>query len=141
MKKEILIPIAVFVIVFILIIGIYLIYINLNKPKYFCTDYSTNTYYEFDTEEEMHKVCDKFNGVEDDKIMETYSIYNDLIEAEDPGFAFYPYISNEKLSIIIAISDCNDQEGAKKRAIKWFSDHSYNIANYDVEYEYPCNEQ
>ena len=87
----------------------------------------------------MHKVCDSLNGTDDDAIMDNYAIYDDLINANDPSYAFYPYINSDKtLSIIIAIVDCNNQALAKDKAEKWFSDHSYNMGDYTIEYEYPC---
>jgi len=139
-KKNILVPIIAFVIVFVVVIGIYLIYNYFNKAKYSCVDYSTNTYYEFKTEKEMHEVCDKFNGVEEDKKLEKYPIYNELIKVNDEDFAFYPYInSDDNLSITIAISNCDNPTAAKDKALKWFKDHSYNISDYNIEYESPCN--
>ena len=36
----------------------------------------------------MHKVCDKFNGVEEDKQLNSYEIYDDLINADEYGFTF-----------------------------------------------------
>ena len=133
--------ILVIIIVFILVSTISYSLINLlNSDKYFCFDYDTDTYYSFKTEEEMHEVCDKFNGVEDDKKMSNYTIYDDLINANDRSFSFDPYInSNNELSIIVKIIDCNNQESAKEKAKKWFSNHSYNINDYVIEYEYPCN--
>ena len=88
----------------------------------------------------MHKVCDNLYENDEDKIMDTYIIYNDLIEVDDPDFAFYPYInSDNKLSIIITIANCDNPTLAKEKAEKWFSDNSYNINDYTIEYEYPCN--
>ncbi len=140
MKKDILIPIIVFIIIFILFIGIYLI-INNKSNKYSCYDYENDITYTFKTEEEMHEVCDKFTGEKDDQLLNSYTIYNDLLNVDDSSFAFYPYInSNEELSIIITITDCDNPEQAKEKAINWFNNHSYNINDYTVEYEYPCTE-
>ena len=139
MKKSTIIAIIVFVTILIIFTSIYFISKNLNKDKYYCIDYETDTTYTFKTEEEMHATCDKFNGVEDDKILESSKIYNDLISYKDDSFNFYPYVdSNKKLAIIITIIDCNSPTTAKEKAIKWFSNHSYNINDYQVDYEYPC---
>ncbi len=129
--------IAVTVIVVLLVF--YLVYNSITKDKYSCVDYETNTYYTFKTESDMHKVCDKFNGVEEDKQLNSYEIYDDLINADEYGFTFDPYInSNEELSIIVIITDCNHPKEARERAINWFKNHSYNISDYTIEYEYPC---
>ena len=64
--------IAVTVIVVLLVF--YLVYNSITKDKYSCVDYETNTYYTFKTESDMHKVCDKFNGVEEDKQLNSYEI-------------------------------------------------------------------
>jgi len=139
-NKNRIIPIIIFVIVFVFVIGIYFLYTNINKVKYSCVDYRSNTYYEFDTEEEMHSVCDKFNGVEEDKIMDNYAIYKDLVKVNDSNFAFYPYINDDDtLSITISITNCNNPLLAKEKAEKWFIEHSYNIKDYIIEYEYPCD--
>jgi len=131
--------ILIIVVVIIVLLFIYFIYNIINKEKYSCIDYETNTYYTFKTESDMHKVCDKFNGVEDDKKLNSYEIYNDLINADEYGFTFDPYInSNNELSIIVIITDCNHPKEAKERAINWFKKHSYNIGEYTIEYEYPC---
>ena len=129
--------IAVTVIVVLLVF--YLVYNSITKDKYSCVDYETNTYYTFKTESDMHKVCDKFNGVEEDKQLNSYEIYDDLINADEYGFTFDPYInSNDGLSIIVIITDCNHPKEARERAINWFKNHSYNISDYAIEYEYPC---
>ncbi len=138
MKKNKVIPLIVFVVVFLIIICVYFL-LNSNT-KYSCIDYRTDTYYEFNNEEEMHAVCDKFNGVDDDKIMDNYTIYNDLKDVNEEDFAFYPYInSDETLSITIVISNCDNPTFAKAKAEKWFRNHSYNINDYVIEYEYPCD--
>lgn len=138
-NKEKIIPIAVSLIVFIVFIVTFLIINRFNKTEYSCYDYENNKTYTFKTEEEMHQVCDNLN-TEEDQLLETYSIYNDLINTDEQRFAFYPYInSDKKLSIVIAISDCDDPISAKEQAEKWFSNHSYNINDYSVEYEYPCD--
>ncbi len=129
--------IAVTVIVVLLVF--YLVYNSITKDKYSCVDYETNTYYTFKTESDMHKVCDKFNGVEEDKQLNSYEIYDDLINADEYGFTFDPYInSNDGLSIIVIITDCNHPKETRERAINWFKNHSYNISDYTIEYEYPC---
>lgn len=129
--------IAVTVIVVLLVF--YLVYNSITKDKYSCVDYETNTYYTFKTESDMHKVCDKFNGVEEEKQLNSYEIYDDLINADEYGFTFDPYInSNDGLSIIVIITDCNHPKEARERAINWFKNHSYNISDYTIEYEYPC---
>lgn len=143
MKKNNIIAIMVFLVVlFVFTIG-YSIYNNRNsnntKEEYYCTDYETNTTYTFNTLEEMHEVCDQFSGLEKDKKLESYSIYDDLINNNDDSFTFYPYINtDDKLSIIIVITDCYNPEMAKERAIEWFENHSYDINDYIIEYEYPC---
>ena len=128
-----------FIIVFIIIVICIVIYNSLYKKEYSCIDYGSNTLYTFKSEKEMHKVCDQFNGVEEDKIMSSYDIYDDLINTNDPDFVFYPYINaDKKLSIIVAISNCDNPNRAKEKAIAWFRNHSYNIRDYTIEYEYPC---
>ena len=140
-KNSTMISIAIFLIVFVVIIMGFVVYNRFIKKEYTCTDYSSNTTYTFDSEEEMHAVCDKFNGVEDDKILGSNSIYEDLVNTNDPDFAFYPYVnSNDEISIIIAISNCDNPSKAKEKAIRWFSDRSYNINDYTIEYEYPCEQ-
>ncbi len=139
-NKEKIIPLLVFTMTFIIFIVVFIIVNNSNKAKYSCFDYQTNQTYTFNTEEEMHAVCDKLEGIEEDQIMESYPIYNDLKNVNDPDFAFYPYIdSDNNLNIIIAITNCNNPEYAKEKAKKWFSDHSYNINEYNIEYENPCD--
>ena len=140
MNKNKLIPIGVFVITFIVFIVTYVMITNHNKNKYSCYDAETDTTYTFKTEEEMHQVCDNLTTDENDKIMDTYEIYNDLLANEDSSFSFYPYInSDKKLSIIIAISDCENPTAAKTKAENWFKSHSYDINDYTIVYEYPCN--
>ena len=131
----------IFLIVFVLIIICFFIYNRYFKKEYSCTDYSSNTLYTFKSEKEMHEVCDKFNGIEDDKILSSYDIYDDLVNTDDPDFVFYPYVNvNGELSIIIAISNCENPSKAKEKAIAWFKNHSYNINDYTIEYEYPCEQ-
>ena len=36
----------------------------------------------------MHSVCDKFNGIEEDKLIQKYPIYSDLINANEEEFIF-----------------------------------------------------
>ena len=139
MKKSTVIAIIVFIGVLFVIVTSYVIYNNLSKEKYYCTDYETNTTYIFNTEDEMHEVCDKFSGVEKDKTMKSYKIYDDLINNKDNRFTFYPYVSaDNKLNIIITIIDCNNKELAKEKAVEWFKNHSYDINDYTIEFEYPC---
>ena len=134
MKKTI---IPIFII--LLIIGIIYLFYNNSKEKYSCIDYDTNTTYTFKTEQEMHSVCDKFNGIEEDKLIQKYPIYKDLINANEEAFTFEPYMDgNNKLGIIIIIIDCERPEIAKKQAKEWFINHSYNIKDYTIDYEYPC---
>lgn len=138
-NKEKIIPIIVFLMTFIVFIITFLIINRSNKTEYSCYDYANDKTYTFKTEEEMHQVCDNLN-VEEDQLLESYPIYNDLINTDDSSFAFYPYInSDKKLSIVIAISDCDNPTSAKAKAEKWFSNHSYNINDYTIEYEYPCD--
>ena len=143
-NKEKMFPILVAVVTFIVVIAIFLI-INANKKdKYSCYDSTNDITYTFETEEEMHEVCDNLNSEVEEELdkedeFASYPIYNDLVNAEDPSFAFYPYINDDnKLSIIVAIADCDNVELAKSKARKWFSDHSYNISDYTIEYENPC---
>lgn len=50
-----------------------------------------------------------------------------------------PYInSNNNLAIIIIITDYKNPEIAKKQAKEWFINHSYNIKDYIIDFEYPC---
>lgn len=140
-NKNIIIPAIVFIIVLVLSIIIYLIYTNINKDKYTCTDYETNTTYTFKNEKDMHEVCDNFNGVKDDQILSSYEIYQDIVTINSDRYSFYPYLdSDKKLAIIITITDCNNPKEAEEQANKWFSDHSYNINDYQVDYEYPCEQ-
>ena len=89
----------------------------------------------------MHSVCDKFNGIEEDKLIQKYPIYKDLINANEEEFIFEPYIdSNNNLAIIIIITDCKNPEIARKKSKEWFINHSYNIKDYTIDYEYPCIE-
>ncbi len=137
--KNKIVPVVVFFITFIVFISIFFILGNSNKKVYSCYDSENDVNYTFNTEEEMHEVCDKFITNDDnDEALETYDIYNDLIKVNDPDFAFYPHVSDNKLYIIISIVNCNNPYKAKEKAIKWFSDHSYNINDYNIEYEYPC---
>lgn len=139
MMKNNVIALLVFIGVLIIFIIGFGIYSYNSKDNYSCIDYETNTYYSFKTEKEMREVCNKFNGIEEDTIMSSYSIYNDLINVKDNSFSFSPYVeSDNKLAIIVIILDCNNPDNAKKKAIQWFSDHSYNIADYHIDYEYPC---
>ena len=138
MKKSSIVGIAVFVVVFVVGISGYYIYNGISSNKYSCIDPNTNAFYSFNTEEEMHEVCDLFdsNDVEDTGYK---NIYNDLVETNDSSFNFYPYInSNNTLSIIVTILDCNNSTSIKNKVEKWFKDHSYNINDYTIEYEYPC---
>ena len=140
-NKNNLIPIIVFVVTFVLVfLLIYLRANHANKQKYSCYDYINNVEYTFATEEEMHEVCDKLNGDEEDQLLATYDIYHDILEIDDPDFSLYPYINSDKeLTITIAISNCDTPEAAKAKAKKWFSNHNYNIKDYNIEYEYPCD--
>jgi hypothetical protein len=132
------ISIAVFVVVFLVVFGIFQL-VNMNKDKYSCFDYENNVTYTFKTEEDMHEVCDKLNGVADDNVMNSYSIYDELINTDDSnGFSFDPYVLDDELVIIVAITDCDNPELAKERARQWFKDHSYNINDFKIEYENPC---
>ena len=140
-NKETIIPLLIFITTFVLVIIVFFVFNNSKKNEYSCYDSENNITYSFDTEEEMHEVCDNLNSTEteEDKILDSYEIYNDLLNVEEDDFAYYPYVNSDKsLTIIIAISYCNNQAAAKAHAEKWFSDHSYNINDYTVEYEYPC---
>ena len=138
-KSSTMIALIVFIIVFLIIIISLVIYNSLFKKEYSCIDYGSNTTYTLKSEKEMHKVCDQFNGVEEDRLMSNYDIYDDLISTNDPDFAFYPYINaDKKLSIIVAISNCDNPNQAKEKAVAWFKNHSYIISDYTIEYEYPC---
>lgn len=140
-KKNSKIALIVFGVVLAVIIIGYLIYINIPKNKYSCTDYETGTTYTFKNEKDMHEVCDNFNGVKDDQILETYDIYHDLIKENNDRYSFYPYLDgNKKLAIIITIIDCDNPKEAEEQANKWFSEHSYNINDYQIDYEYPCEQ-
>ena len=137
--KNLKIAIIVFGIVLVLFIIGYLIYTN--KNKYTCTDYETKTTYTFKNAKDMHEVCDNFNGVKDDQVLETYDIYHDLIKSNNKAYSFYPYLDdNKQLAIIITITDCNNPQEAEEKANKWFSEHSYNINDYHIDYEYPCEQ-
>ena len=130
--------IVVFIVVFLIVVSIFSL-TNSNKEEYSCYDYGSNKTYTFKSEEEMHEVCDKLNGQTDDEILNNYSIYEDLMNTDDNnGFSFDPYVSGEQLVIIVAITDCNNPEGAKEKARQWFKNHSYNINDYVIEYENPC---
>ena len=140
-KSSTMMAFIIFMIVFVIIIISIVIYNSLFKKEYSCIDYGSNTLYTFKSEKEMHKVCDQFNVVDEDRIMSNYDIYDDLINTNDPDFVFYPYINaDKKLSIIVAISNCDNPNQAKEKAIAWFKNHSYNISDYTVEYEYPCEQ-
>lgn len=134
------IPLVIFVLVFIIVMGLFYLFNNRDaKEKYSCYDYETGTTYTFETEEEMHKVCDKFNGQEEENLLSTQSIYEDIVNSNEEGFAMIPYMNDDKeLAIIVAISDCKNPEKVKANVKKWFSDHSYNINDYIIDYEYPC---
>lgn len=137
--KEKIIPLVVFVLTFIIVIVIFTVFSNSKKQVYSCYDYENDKTYTFETEEEMHQVCDKLDGVEEDKLLSSNPIYEDLIATNDSDFAFYPYINDEQeLVITIAISNCDTPDLAKKKAVDWFSEHSYDINDYIIEYEYPC---
>ena len=138
--KNKIIPLIVFVCVFVIVFGMFYLFGNKKtKDSYSCYDYETEKTYTFDTEEEMHQVCDNLNGGEEDKLLSDYLIYDDIVKSNEKGFAMIPYINDDKeLSIIIAISDCKNPDKAKADAKKWFSDHSYNINDYNIDYEYPC---
>ena len=90
------IPIIVFTVTFIIVILLFFVFNNSKKAKYSCYDYKTDTTYTFKTEEEMHEVCDQLENNEEDQLLDSYTIYNDLLEVDDPDFAFYPYINNDK---------------------------------------------
>jgi len=137
-NKNTLIPIMVFVVTFIVVFIIFFSFSNLKNKKYYCIDQAKGIKYTFKTKEKMESFCNKINGEEEDQILEKYAIYNDLIKVNDPGFAFYPFVNDKKLIIVIAISDCNNPDGAKERAIKWFSDNNYDINDYNIEYENSC---
>ena len=137
-NKNTVVPIIVFVITFVVFLVIFFIVSSLNDEKYFCIDYEKKIKYTFKTEEKMHQFCDKLNGGEEDQILEESDIYKDIVKVDDSGFAFYPFVVDKKLHIIIAISDCQNPNAAKERAIKWFSDNNYNINDYNVEYENSC---
>jgi len=132
--------ISAFVLI-VLLLG-YLIISNSKKEEYSCTDYETNQTYTFTSEEEMHKICDQFNGTEEDTIISQYDIYNALINTNNDSFSFYPYLEgNKKLAIIVTITDCDKPTQAKEQVSKWFENHSYNINDYQIDYEYPCDMQ
>lgn len=139
-NKDKIIPILVFIITFAIITSLFYIINNSKKNKYSCYDYENNINYKFSTEEEMHEVCDNLNsGEKENQIMDKYNIYNDLKEVNDPDFAFYPYVnSDDELTIIITILECNNKTLAKQKAENWFINHSYNINDYTIEYEYAC---
>ena len=140
-NKSTMTALIIFIIVFAIFMIGFIIYKSFFGKEYSCIDYSSNTEYTFKSEKEMHEVCDQFNGVAEDNAMSNYSIYDDLINNNDPDFAFYPYINADKeLSIIIAISNCENPNLAKTKAIAWFKNHSYNINDYTIEYEYPCEQ-
>jgi len=108
------------------------------KTTYICTDTTNNVEYTFDTEDEMNSFCDNLSIV-DDSSMSSNSIYYDLINNNDKRFSFYPYLdSNNNFTIITVIVDCNNPNEAKNDSIEWFRKHSYNINDYKIEYEYPC---
>ena len=138
-EKEKIIPLVVFVLTFVIVIVIFFIINSSNKQEYSCYDYENEKTYTFESEEEMHKVCDKLNGGAEDELLASYPIYEDLIDVNDSDFAFYPYINDDQeLEIIIAIANCDTPDLAKKRADSWFDEHHYDINDYNVEYEYPC---
>ena len=138
MKKSTVVFIVVFVVVFITVFCI--LQTVMNSSKYSCYDYENNVNYTFKTEEEMHEVCDEINGVNDDNTMNSYSIYEELISEDDKnGFSFDPYVRNDELVIIVAITDCDNPEQAKEKARQWFENHYYDINSFTIEYENPCN--
>ena len=111
MRKSTVVFIVVFVVVFITVFCI--LQTVMNSSKYSCYDYENNVNYTFKTEEEMHEVCDEINGVNDDNTMNSYSIYEELISEDDKnGFSFDPYVRNDELVIIVAITDCDNPEQA-----------------------------
>ena len=130
--------------VFIIIFCIFLTINNLfdKDYKYSCIDENTNTTYRFNSKDEMEKVCSKLNKSEEDLIIDNYPIYNDLINEDNSYFSFDPYVNTDgKLSIIISITYCNDNNLVKSKINEWFRSHSYNMSDYTIEYEYPCNYQ
>lgn len=98
---------VIFIIVLVLFIICIIIYNTFINKKYYCTDYDINKTFEFKIENK------KFIGVEEDKLMEFYSIYDDLINSNDSSFTF-----NNKLSIIVAITVSYNTQIAKKRSIE-----------------------
>ena len=139
MKKEknIIIIMLVSFTAFILVFSIF--QLSRNKEEYSCYDYETNTTYTFKTEKEMQEVCSSFNGAEEDNTMNSYNIYEELINTDDrDGFSFDPYVRNNELVIIVQIIDCDNPGKAKEKAKAWFKEHSYNINNFTIEYETPC---
>ena len=135
MKKQTIIYILVLVVIFIVVYSITDTLMKKNNDTYSCYDYTSDTYYTFKTEQEMHEVCDQF----DDNNINNYTIYDELINTDDNnGYSFDPYVRDNELVIIVAITDCTNPEQAKENARKWFSDHSYDINNFKIEYENPC---
>lgn len=137
MKKSTMVFIIAFIVVFIVVFSI--LEATMNQTNYSCYDYETNTTYTFKTEEEMQEVCSSYNGVEEDNTMNSYNIYEELINTDDrDGFSFDPYVRNNELVIIVQIIDCDNPEKAKEKVKAWFKEHSYNINNFTIEYETPC---
>ena len=133
--KSTIIALVIFICIFSLVLVLYKV---ITKPTYVCTDTTNNVEYTFDSEEEMNAFCDNLNVI-DDSAMASLNIYNDLINNNDSRFSFYPYLdSKNKMNIIVVIVDCQNPVGAKNGAIEWFSNHSYNINDYEIDYEYPC---
>lgn len=133
--KSTIISLVVFIICFFIAICFYT---SISKPKFVCTDVTNNKEYTFDTKEEMDAFCDTLSKTEDEK-MTSSSIYYDLINNNDSRFSFYPYIDgNNKFTITVVIVDCQNPSEAKNKAIEWFQNHSYNINDYNIEFEYPC---
>ena len=133
--KSIIVALVVFIGIFSLV---FILYKVIAKPTYICTDTTNNVQYTFDNEDDMNIFCDNLSK-NDDSVISSFNIYNDLINNNDNRFSFYPYLdSSNNLIITIVIVDCNNPEDAKNKAIEWFGNHSYNINDYKVEFEYPC---
>ena len=133
--KSTLIAVAVFVCIFGLVL---ILYNTIFKTEFVCTDVTNNTKYKFDTKEEMDAFCDNLSTI-DDSSMTTFPIYDDLINNNDSRFSFYPYIdSDNQFTITVVIVDCLNPNDAKNQSINWFRNHGYDINDYNIEYEYPC---
>lgn len=135
--KRIIISLIVFIGIGVFLFVLYSLFF---KTIYYCTDNVNNIQYTFDTEEEMNAFCDNLGqNKEKDSAISSFSIYNDLINNNDPGYTFYPYAdSNNNFVITVVIVDCENPQNAKNKSIEWFKNHSYNINDYKIEYEYPC---